>query len=431
MAKRGTHITVFEHDTLRLGQQVNGVSFDASMLKALQRYYGEQGVPYFTLLHNGVRFNEQVGVIQVGNTLIEVLPKANRADDSKTKWRNLLIGMLKAVDAFDIQSTSNSNLKIKPNTILDLYFELFINELEYLLHQGLIKQYRRKEGNVIALKGSLLFGRHIQHNLTHQERFYVRHSTYDVQHLMHCILYKAICLLQQINTHAGLHSRIGALLLHFPEMPDIKVNPAMFEKLVFNRKNQSYQKVINIAKHILLQYHPDVSRGRNHVLALMFDMNTLWEKFVYSSLRRYKPEGITVAEQVSASFWKPHGGHSQKMRPDIVINKGHETGCIVLDTKWKNLGGRRPSPEDLRQMYAYHEFFGAKKVALVYPGAVTQHNSGLFHPTAAYPAMNKECSILIIAIPGESDIKKSSIHHWQQQIQQQLTAWLDETINQV
>lgn len=390
------------------------------MLTALQGYYGEKGVPYFSLMHNGVRFNEHVGVIQVGNTLIEILPKADKADTPKSKWRNLLIGMLKAVGAFDIRSTSSSSLKIKPNTILDLYFELFIHEVEYLLHHGLIKQYRRKEGNVLALKGSLHFGRHIRHNLIHQERFYVRHTAYDVQHTLHNILYKAICLLQHINTHAALHSRIGTLLLHFPEMPDIKVTEATFEKLVFTRKNQSYKKAIDIAKHILLQYHPDVSRGRNDVLALMFDMNSLWEKFVYISLRNQSL--ISVSEQISTPFWKPQNGYSQKIRPDIVINMG-EDDCAVLDTKWKNLGSSHPSPEDLRQMYTYHEFFGAKKVALIYPGANRDISSGHFYPTPTYYGEDKECSIITIEAPI-GDVEKTTIKTWQKEIQGQLKDWL-------
>jgi 5-methylcytosine-specific restriction enzyme subunit McrC len=368
-------IRVFEHQAIKLHQVIEGVTFDNDSLKALQGYYGSEGVPYYSLTNNGIKFNEFVGVIQVGNTVIEVLPKADKTTDGDTEtkkyWQEILVKMLSAVGSFDIQSTSDSSLKLKSNSILDLYFALFIKEVEYLLHSGLAKQYRKKEGNVTALKGSIQFAKHIQQNLTHQERFYVRHTTYDVEHKLHFILYKTLRLLKQINTNAELHSRIGVLLLHFPEMPDIKVSEATFDTLVFNRKTQPYKKAIGIAKLLLLQYHPDVITGRHNVLALMFDMNVLWEKFVFVSLRKYKANYTvikTLSEQTSKDFWKPEKGQVSSMRPDIVINRDSDS-CVVLDTKWKNLNGYNPSPEDLRQMYVYHEYYDAKRVALIYPSS--------------------------------------------------------------
>lgn len=396
-------IEVFEHATIRMGQEFitddKVVKFEAAHLKSLQEFYGSKGVPYFTLTHNGVRFNEYVGVLQIGNLTIEVLPKADKEEKEdekfKKKWKNLLIGMLKKVGAFDIHSPSSSALSLKNNSILDIYFELFVKEAEFLLHAGLIKKYRKTEGNVTALKGSLQFSKHIQQNLTHQERFYTRYTTYDVTHKLHIILYKTLLLLKQINTNVALQSRIGSLLLDFPEMPNIKVSEATFERIVFNRKSNRYKKSIEIARLLLLNYHPDLSKGRNNILALMFDMNLLWEKFILASLRKFNPNIKSIHAQSQKSFWQSEDGSKSNIKPDIFIEL-NDNKKIVLDTKWKNLYGRNPSPEDLRQMYAYGEYYNAESVNLVYPGN-DNSKSGWFLHKVDETKTSRTCGIINIS----------------------------------
>ncbi len=418
----GKQFSVFEHQTITLHQTIGEVVFDEDLLIALQNYYGVTGVPYYSLTYKGVRFNEYVGVLQVGTTTIEVLPKADNIQ-SKTSdvqtWRGILFGMLKAIGTFDLQTTGDSTLRIQPNSILHLYFELFIKEVEYLIHAGLVKKYRKKEGNVTALKGNLLFAKQIQQNLIHQERFYVRHATYDTEHLLHCILYKTLQLLHRFNTYTSLQSRIGSLLLSFPEMQDIRVTEATFEHINYNHKTKSYQHAIDIAKLLLLNYHPDVIKGRKNVLALMFDMNVLWEKFVAVSLRK----AFNTTEQPSRYFWKHANGSRVQIRPDIVLNIDDKEQCIVLDTKWKNLNGYNPSPEDLRQMYVYHEYYGAKRVALLYPGVLNTPVKGTFFPHTSSTVQNlRECGILSIAV-------QSNIQEWQASICSICNNWMEESLD--
>jgi 5-methylcytosine-specific restriction enzyme subunit McrC len=309
-------------------------------------------------------------------------------------------------------------LKIKSNTILDLYFELFIKEVEYLFRVGLIKQYRKKEGNNTALKGNIIFSKHLQKNLVHQEQFYTRFTTYDVIHPLNQILFKTLLLLKQINPTPSLNSRIGALLLNFPEVPDINVSDASFNKIIFNRKSYSYKKAIEIAKMILLQYYPDVDKGKNDVLALMFDMNKLWEQFVYVSLKNHKPTSFSIKAQISKNFWRPIGGRKTTMKPDIVLDNGNDE-FYVLDTKWKNLNNYNPSPDDLRQLYVYHHYFKAKKVALVYPGDFEERNGLYFEPDGNLS--NKICSILPIG-------GNKNINAWQSEIYEKVINWTDVSI---
>ncbi len=431
MNRKSTNNIVFEHSTLRTDKGEDRLT--KKQLEALQLFYGEKGVPYFSLIHHGVKFNEYVGVIQVGKTVIEVLPKADKSNDNseetKKRWRNVLIDMLHAVGTFDIHAPSSSELRLKSNSILDLYFELYVKEIEYLLRRGLIKKYRKVEGNRNALKGSIQFAKHISQNLVHQERFYVRCSTYDKEHELHAILYKALKLLNFINTNVKLKSRIGALLLDFPEINDIKITESLFDKIAFDRKTEPYKNALEIARLLLLNYHPDVNQGTNNVLALMFDMNVLWEQFVYVSLRKHKENGNTIAAQNVRNFWKPVNGYRSRMKPDIVLNKDTDD-CVVLDTKWKRLQGYNPSPDDLRQMFVYMKYFGAKKVALVYPGVENMNKSGHYydHKSPGSKAIsNKECSIISIGV--ETDIKQ-----WQKDISMNIKGWCGSNgkcINQI
>lgn len=315
------HITVFEHQELKVGNK----EFTQKQLNALEKFYGNgEHCTYFNLIRKGVKFKEYVGVLQVGETTIEILPKAdkNNDKDTKSKWRDQLIYMLKTVGAFNIKAPTQANLNLNSNSILDLYFELFIKEAEYLFHNGLIKKYRRTEGNTTSLKGALDFGKHIQKNLVHQERFYIKHSTYDQEHLIHKIIYKTLLLLKNINNNVHLQSRIGSLLLNFPEMPPIKVIESTFNKITLNRKSSPYQSILNICKLLLLNYHPDVSKGQDNVLAIIFNMNELWEQFVYHTLRKELPNFNITNPKHNRLFWTNQiTNKKSSMRPDYYYQK--------------------------------------------------------------------------------------------------------------
>ena len=397
-------ITVFEHQSLEIK--------DPIIRKALETFSGKKDFPYYSLIHNGVKFNSYVGVIQVGKTIIEILPKADKNND-ENKWRDILIGMLRAVDYFDVKAPTQSSLKIKPNSILELYFEIFIKEVEYLLHTGLSKQYRKIENNLNTLKGKILFSKHIQKNLIHKEKFFVNYTTYDKEHILHKLLYKALKLLQKINTNVVLQSKIYALLLNFPEMPDIKVTEDTFNRITYSRKTEAYRNAINIAKLLLLKYHPDLSGGSNSVLALMFDMNKLWEKFVYKSLKKYLGnDGYEINEQVSKLFWECES-KSKTIKPDIVIKKDKE--FWVLDTKWKILddNAENISDSDLKQVFVYSLYFDAPKVALVYPASNSSEDkkNGKFKGIEEILKDSRKRTCDLICIDVNENIKE-----WQEKI---------------
>lgn len=89
-----------------------------------------------------------------------------------------------------------------------------------------------------------------------------------------------------------------------------------------------------------------------------------------------------------------------------------------MDTKWKNLNGYNPSPDDLRQMYVYHEYYRANKVGLVYPGSELLQTMGTYLYPVTGKEVDKECSIF--SIPVEGNIKQ-----WQRSIYKVFESWMD------
>lgn len=407
-------ISVFEYDKLRIG---DNPFFTKPVHQALEHLYFSSELKYFNLIPCRVQFREFVGVIQVNGVQIEILPKLDRYDSEKSKWRDILIGMLHEVGLFRVSAPSFSSLTLRSNSILELYFELFISEVEYLVRTGLIKQYRRQSQNQTSLKGSLDFPRHLTKNLVHQERFFTNSSIYDQDHLWHQILSQTIDLIRLLSQNSHIHSRIGALKLSFPDISPQKISERSFDSLVYNRKTESYRTAMEIARLLLCNYHPDLKSGRNNVLALMFDMNILWERFIYHSLRKQfirEGSGWVVSAQRSTAFWSSRACRTS-LRPDILIETGK--GCkFILDTKWKHPVDNKPSSTDLQQLFAYSRFFDTNNTALVYPGT---HKGFLRGDYAPFRKCDDKVSCSVINLEVEPQISE-----WQATISKRITDWI-------
>ena len=123
--------SIYEYDSLKVGDKYYDELFTEEHRKALERFYYKSKTKYFDLIRNGVKFCNYVGVIQVGNLQIEILPKIDKSNDSEKKqWRNILIDMLRATGMFKVTAPSYGMLKLRNNSIRTLLC-YFLGELEY------------------------------------------------------------------------------------------------------------------------------------------------------------------------------------------------------------------------------------------------------------------------------------------------------------
>ena len=358
--KSKTSITVYEHDRLT----TDNASFNHKHLNALLKLNEYHNFDYFDPIPNGVKFKQYVGIIQVDGLSIEILPKADK-DNSSADWKGLLLQMLKACGHLKASSAGSANVKRQYLNLLEVYFELYLTEIEILIHRGLVKKYRKKTGNVKALKGKLEFAGNIRHNLVHKERFFTTHQVYDYDHLLHQTLAHALEILEQFCKGSYLFDRCKRVLLNFPEITPLKVTKKQLEGIVLNRKTAPYSQALELARLIILNYSPDISTGREKMISLLFDMNRLWEEFILIQIRKeLAGTSYSVKGQDSQTFIG-----SNYLKPDIVIQHDIDSKKVyIIDTKWKRPQNKSSSISDLRQMYAYNRFWKAQKAMLLYPG---------------------------------------------------------------
>ena len=357
MRQRNKVIQVFEHELLQVGEQ-----FQQKHLKAFSKLNALHDDMYFDLRYNGIKFKNFVGVIQIDGLTVEILPKIDAAETNEDLWQSVLIEMLRTTRKLQVQKVGNANVSRQNIHLLDIYFEWFLNELELLIHNGLIKQYYKQSKNVKALKGKLEFAGHLRKNLIHKERFYTTHQIYDRDHLIHRILSKALYIIEDFTKGTYLYSRCKSVRLDFPEVKEIKVDKTTFSRVKKGRKTAPYATALEIARLIILNYAPNISAGDEKMLALLFDMNNLWEEYVLVKLKQEAAtlENVEVYGQQSREFWQ-----GITIRPDIVVKKDEE--YFVIDTKWKNIQNFNPSTQDLRQMYVYNDYWKSVRAMLLYP----------------------------------------------------------------
>jgi 5-methylcytosine-specific restriction enzyme subunit McrC len=220
---------------------------------------------------------------------------------------------------------------------------------------------------------------------------------------------QGLLLLPRLTSSTTLRGRTARALLQWAETPTIKVTPATFARLSFNRKTETYRPALAIARLLLLNHRPDLQGGSEDLIALLFNMNQLWEQYLLRTLQRlYSPYGWEIRKPGYKLFWSADDRSASEMQPDILIKIPGKYN-IVLDAKWKRPQGR-PAEADLRQLYAYARHYDAKHTLLLYPFTITEQAAkGTFtHPDHLPPCEAADlvtCSTLFVQVGSENTVK--------------------------
>ncbi|MEC7521169.1 MAG: hypothetical protein VYE22_14930 [Myxococcota bacterium] len=397
-------VQVFEHTTVRVGEPLRTSTggehaLGAAEHRALASFADGTADRYLSCGRRTVRFGSYVGVLQLGDLSLEILPKADRSEaGGHGRWHRALVHMLRVVGDLGLESQDEAQLRLDPGRLFDLFIQHFLDECERLVHQGLAKGYRTEEGNRTAFRGRLLVPEHARRNAVNAARFYVASPVYDHRNLPNLALHEALRLLDALPISAGARARARGIRHAFPELPAWRPDMAALERVRLTRNTTRYRAALKLARLILFQLAPDVRSGRAPFLALLFDMNALWERYIAALARRLRLPGVEVRTQDSRAFWRL-GGKARPLRPDITLrHPGRESPLVVIDTKWKLPAGGQPSSADIKQMFCYHELFDCQTSLLLYPAPKGATRLG---DTGRYVGRDHRCVPVFLGLDGD------------------------------
>ena len=307
-----------------------------------------------------------VGVISMNDgTTIEILPKITSSDDTE-KAKMLLIKMLKTLKTAPYKTMQKASVSIDKFSIFEIFIRMFLDEVFSIVKHGLKRSYETRRDNLTVCKGKLLFFEHIKHNAVHKEKFFVEFDEFHTNRAENRLLKSTLLYLYKKTASNKNKNDIRTLLNSFVDVPESANYNEDFAKCVSDRNSKGYKTALKWSRVFLYGKSFTSFSGSSVAFALLFPMETLFESYVASVMRKcLQTTGYSLSAQDKGKFL--YDSHKQfALRPDIVI-RGKNT-VFVMDTKWKLLTSTSDiSQADMYQMYAYQKKYNAKSVTLLYP----------------------------------------------------------------
>ena len=308
-----------------------------------------------------------VGVIQTKDgTTIEILPKIKNATTEKSK--DILIKMLKTLKNSPFKNLSVANLKSSKIPLFEIFISMFLEELTVLVRNGIKSDYISKEENLKFLKGKLKISEQIKYNTIHKERFFVQFEEFISNRVENRLIKTTLQFLYNKSKLNKNQQRIREFLFVFDEIEISHNIKTDFSKIKLNRQMKDYEQVLLWCKTFLFENSFSPYKGNDIAFALLFDMNLLFESFVYSYLKKSSNFQDIKSQDKTHHLAYENGIGRFRLKPDIVINGGK----IIADTKWKILSEDKAYngvlQDDMYQLYAYGtKYDNCEKIYLIYP----------------------------------------------------------------
>jgi len=302
-----------------------------------------------------IRTNSYVGIVSLpGERTLVIRPKILEID---TLFYLLSVAYDPIREIFREETQKYSTV----SELFEFVVDLYVKRVEYIIKRGLLRGYRQRKEESVAVKGRMLLAETFRHRPGLHDRHYCSYSQFTSDLPENRILrWTAFCLQHHAYREKNLRRRLRRIVLAFSEAKIDPESKRLFEQLQSHRLNDWYHPALALAKLLLDHLTFSGSTGSEPFLSYLVDMNWLFERYLSEIVLKAADQwDIQMQEQTEYALDKDC---RICVKPDIVLSAGGKQ-LLVVDAKYKRDANRG----DLYQMIAYCHALELSKAVLVYP----------------------------------------------------------------
>ena len=368
-------IRLTEHELAEVVNYPADTKLTISDIEALERVQRGMKVDAFKWVgRNQVKATQYVGMLSSATTRLEILPKINNLGVADT--RHVLIRMIGIAWNVPIEDGDVTGHDYQNCDLLELLIGLFALRLLKEVRAGLFRAYRQHEDDLTRLRGKMDVTRQFTKFAATSQRLACRYDEFTADTSVNRLLLCAVVFLRRKTVHPGTQRLLNEIFAHLPDVQMVSAPEALAAKVSPNRANQRWETLAKLSRLFLLSVYQTAHGGNREGIALLFDMNVLFESYVAVLVRKAcVPLGYEVRTQGPNDYLTRDNVF--QTRPDVYVKRGDD--AIVLDTKWKKVDIAKPNfgvdQTDAYQMHAYAHVYKSRATILLYP-----HHSGISAP---------------------------------------------------
>lgn len=321
---------------------------------------------------HGIKTKSWVGVIKYKNLHLEILPKlisadANNDGEISKAERSIilknLIFMLSYTKNLDIKTNDNAKLSTEKNPFIEILIREFATSLFEALKRFTPKRYVREEENLNYLKGKIKFSENIRYNCTNQAKFYCEYDEFSENNFLNQLFLFVSTCLYNISNSSYNKKTLKFIINYYSDISFVRFDKFKVRKIKLTRTQELFKKSFKLAKMFVEQTSVDLSKNKFENITLVWDMNKLFEEFIFELIKRKIPECKAIAQKPKRLL-KRENVTRRDTRIDILIQNPQ----VIIDTKYKKFTNFDDiSSADIYQVTTYCLLHNYKRAILLYP----------------------------------------------------------------